>query len=403
MARGSTHAPCSKYCIRKQPFNKRVITLDSSTNTQSNTELAQFLNNQRTSIVEKWLENVLLPQNDPFYEEVKKNGHQTIVELINFLETGSLDRLQALTSKIAKERIEAKANVGDFVHNINVGRSIVYELLMCSLLSDQLKGDGVLKMQRYFDQLVFLSVQEYTALKDSIIDRKNQFIQEMHHDRLTMLGQIAASFAHEFRNPLTSVKGFIYLLQKELDKTDQSQYYFEIIQNEMQSLEEKITQFLYLSKMRGLQDKLEKVSLSSLLMEMLNFMYPRFTETNIVTISQVEKDVFTEGDSSQIKQVLLNILVNAVEELSGWSGERKIKVSLLKNEDNMAELSICNNGNPIPDYLLENVFEPFVTTKSLGTGLGLSVCKQIVEKHNGTIEVSSSRDDTCFTIKFPII
>ncbi|WP_416731285.1 histidine kinase N-terminal domain-containing protein [Fictibacillus sp. JL2B1089] len=377
--------------------------MDSSTHTQSNTELAQFLNNQRTSIVEKWLENVLLPQNDPFYEEVKKNGHQTIVELINFLETGSLDRLQALTSKIAKERIEAKANVGDFVHNINVGRSIVYELLMCSLLNDQLKGDGVLKMQRYFDQLVFLSVQEYTALKDSIIDRKNQFIQEMHHDRLTMLGQIAASFAHEFRNPLTSVKGFIYLLQKELDKTDQSEYYFEIIQNEMQSLEEKITQFLYLSKMRGLQDKLEKVSLSSLLKEMLNFMYPRFTETNIVTISQVEKDVFTEGDSSQIKQVLLNILVNAVEELSGWSGERKIKVSLKKNEDNNAELSICNNGNPIPDYLLENVFEPFVTTKSLGTGLGLSVCKQIVEKHNGTIEVSSSRHDTCFTIKFPII
>ncbi|ANC76617.1 hypothetical protein ABE65_007320 [Fictibacillus phosphorivorans] len=377
--------------------------MDSSTNTQSNIELAQFLRNQRTSIVEKWLENVLLPQNDPFYEEVKKNGHQTIVELINFLETGSLERLQALTSKIAKERIEAKANVGDFVHNINVGRSIVYELLMCSLLNDQLKGDGVLKMQLYFDQLVFLSVQEYTALKDSIIDRKNQFIQEMHHDRLTMLGQIAASFAHEFRNPLTSVKGFIYLLQKELNKTDQSEYYFEIIQNEMQSLEEKITQFLYLSKMRGLQDKLEKISLSALLKEMLNFMYPRFTETNIVTISQVENDVFTEGDSSQVKQVLLNILVNAVEELSGWNGERKIKVSLKKNEENMAELLICNNGNPIPDYLLENVFEPFVTTKSLGTGLGLSVCKQIVEKHNGTIEVSSTKDDTCFTIRFPLI
>ncbi|MED1862873.1 histidine kinase N-terminal domain-containing protein [Fictibacillus nanhaiensis] len=384
-------------------FNKRVITLDSSTNIQTNTELAQFLKMQKTSIVEKWLENVLLPQNDPFFEEVKKNGHQTIIELINYLETGSLERLKALTSKIAKERIEAKANVGDFVHNINVGRSIVYELLMCSLLNDQLKGDGVLKMQRYFDQLVFLSVKEYTALKDSIIDRKNQFIQEMHHDRLTMLGQIAASFAHEFRNPLTSVKGFIYLLQKELDKTDQSEYYFEIIQNEMQSLEEKITQFLYLSKMRGLEDKLEKVSLSTLLKEMLNFMYPRFTEANIVTISKVENDVYTEGDSSQIKQVLLNILVNAVEELSGWNGERKIKVSLRKNEENTAELSICNNGNPIPEYLLENVFEPFVTTKSLGTGLGLSVCKQIVEKHNGTIEVCSTKEDTCFTIKFPVV
>ncbi|MDM5316814.1 histidine kinase N-terminal domain-containing protein [Fictibacillus sp. b24] len=380
-----------------------MIILDSSTNTKTNTELAHFLSEQKSSIVEKWLERVLLPQNDPFYEEVKKNGHQTIVELINFLETGSLERLHALTSKIAKERIEAKANVGDFVHNINVGRSIVYELLMCSLLNDQAKGDGVLKMQRYFDQLVFLSVKEYTALKDSIIDRKNQFIQEMHHDRLTMLGQIAASFAHEFRNPLTSVKGFIYLLQKELEKTDQSQYYFDIIQNEMKSLEEKITQFLYLSKMRGLEDKLEKIPLTSLLKEMMEFMYPRFTEANIVTSLEIGDKALIEGDSAQIKQVLLNILVNAVEELSGWNGERKIKVSLKRSENQTVELAICNNGNPIPEYLLDNVFEPFVTTKSLGTGLGLSVCKQIVEKHNGSIDVSSGEDFTCFTIHFPLI
>ncbi|KZE63470.1 hypothetical protein AWM68_15775 [Fictibacillus phosphorivorans] len=377
--------------------------MDSSTNIKINTELAHFLSEQKSSIVEKWLERVLLPQNDPFYEEVKKNGHQTIVELIYYLETGSLERLHALTTKIAKERIEAKANVGDFVHNINVGRSIVYELLMCSLLNDQAKGEGVLKMQRYFDQLVFLSVKEYTALKDSIIERKNQFIQEMHHDRLTMLGQIAASFAHEFRNPLTSVKGFIYLLQKELEKTDQSQYYFEIIQNEMQSLEEKITQFLYLSKMRGLEDKLEKIPLSSLLQEMMDFMYPRFTEANIVTSAEIGEKAIIEGDSAQIKQVLLNILVNAVEELSGLDGERKIRVSIKRNENQTVDLAICNNGNPIPGYLLENVFEPFVTTKSLGTGLGLSVCKQIVEKHNGSIDVSSGEDFTCFTIKFPII
>lgn len=379
-----------------------MIKLDSSTSSQTNTELAQFLSEQKSSIVEKWLEKVLLPQNDPFYEEVQKNGHQTIVELINYLKTGSLERLHGLTGKIAKERIEAKANVGDFVHNINIGRSIVYELLMCSLLNDQEKGEGVLNMQRYFDQLVFLSVKEYTALKDSIIDRKNQFIQEMHHDRLTMLGQIAASFAHEFRNPLTSVKGFIYLLQKELEKTEQSNYYFDIIQNEMQSLEEKITQFLYLSKMRGLEDKLEKVPVNSLLKEMLNFMYPRFSEANIVTSTDLSEDVFIEGDSSQIKQVLLNILVNAVEELSGWDGERRIKVSLKKIDDSFVALSICNNGNPIPDYLLENVFQPFVTTKSLGTGLGLSVCKQIVEKHNGTIDVRSRDDFTCFIIKFPL-
>ncbi|MDR7071979.1 histidine kinase N-terminal domain-containing protein [Fictibacillus barbaricus] len=372
-----------------------------STQIKGNKKLAQFLEEQKSNIVDMWIGHVLLPQNDPFYTEVKLNGYQTIDELIYFLESGSLEHVVKLTTKIAKERIEAKANIGDFVHNINIGRSIVYELLMCSLLNEQEKGEGVLLMQRYFDHLLLLSVEHYTALKDSIIENKNQFIQEMHHDRLTMLGQIAASFAHEFRNPLTSVKGFIYLLQRELEKTEQSEYYFEIIQNEMLSLEEKISQFLYLSKMRGLEDNLVKVPFTALIKKMFEFMYPRFTEANIIVQLKIKEDVYIEGDSSQIKQVLLNILVNAVEELSEWKGERKIEVSLIEKNSHV-ELSICNNGNPIPEYLLENVFQPFVTTKSLGTGLGLSVCKQIVEKHNGTIEVKSKEEFTCFTITFPI-
>jgi signal transduction histidine kinase len=375
---------------------------NSSTQTKGNRNLALFLNEQKFSIVAMWLDHVLLPQNDPFYNEVKKNGYQTIEELIYFLESGSLERVGNLTTKMAKERIEAKANIGDFVHNINIGRSIVYELLMCSLLKEKEKGDGVLLMQRFFDHMLLLSVEHYTSLKDSIIESKNQFIQEMHHDRLTMLGQIAASFAHEFRNPLTSVKGFIYLLQRELEKTEQSEYYFEIIQNEMMSLEEKISQFLYLSKMRGLEDKLILVPFTTLVREMLEFMYPRFTETNIIVKEKMDEEIYVEGDSSQIKQVLLNILVNAVEELSEWNGERKIDVSIKTIKGNKVELSICNNGNPIPDYLLDNVFQPFVTTKTLGTGLGLSVCKQIVEKHNGSIEVNSKEEFTCFTIAFPI-
>jgi signal transduction histidine kinase len=385
-------------------LGKRVINLSQgNTVTDRYDELALFLKEHKENIVDKWLGNVLLPQNDPFYDEVKKNGYRTIEELIYFLETGSLERVCTLTNKMAKERIEANANIGDFVYNINIGRSIVYELLMCSLLSERVKGEGVLNMQRFFDHLLYLCVQDYTALKDSIIENKNQFIQEMHHDRLTMLGQIAASFAHEFRNPLTSVKGFIYLLQRELEESKQSAYYFEIIQNEMKSLEEKISQFLYLSKMRGLEDKLTKVPLSSLLKEMIDFMYPRFTETNIILSLDSGEELYVEGDSSQLKQVLLNILVNAVEELSEVKGERKIDIRLKEVEDQNVQLSICNNGKPIPPYLVENVFQPFVTTKSLGTGLGLSVCKQIVEKHNGSIAVNSHAEFTCFKITFPSV
>jgi signal transduction histidine kinase len=130
-------------------------------------------------------------------------------------------------------------------------------------------------------------------------------------------------------------------------------------------------------------------------------MYPRLTEANIILSLDLCDEVYVEGDSSQLKQVLLNILVNAVEELCEVGGERNIDIRLKETPDQKVELSICNNGKPIPDYLVENVFEPFVTTKSLGTGLGLSVCKQIVEKHNGTIVVDTHEAFTCFTITFP--
>jgi len=382
----------------KQPFNKRVITLDSSTHTQSNTELAQFLNNQRTSIVEKWLENVLLPQNDPFYEEVKKNGHQTIVELINFLETGSLDRLQALTSKIAKERIEAKANVGDFVHNINVGRSIVYELLMCSLLNDQLKGDGVLKMQRYFDQLVFLSVQEYTALKDSIIDRKNQFIQEMHHDRLTMLGQIAASFAHEFRNPLTSIQGFIQLLKADHPEMK----YLDIIKNELDQLNFRISQFLLLSKKELIGKEKTRFSINQMIDEVLNFLYPSILDTKVKIIKETPEEMELVGYADEIRQVLINIVFNAIDVLSQYREDPKIEIRAYTVNQAHIKLEIANNGPAIPENMLKSIFEPFVTTKKLGTGMGLFVSREIIEKHKGFLACSSIQDRTEFIIFLPL-
>jgi signal transduction histidine kinase len=103
----------------------------------------------------------------------------------------------------------------------------------------------------------------------------------------------------------------------------------------------------------------------------------------------------------QIKQVLLNIVINAVEGLSNVHKSKVITIDLtVENEE--VHVSICNNGPKIPDHLLENIFEPFITTKDLGFGLGLSVCKQIVQKHNGSINVQSDIERTTFKIVLPI-
>ncbi|MFC0189154.1 histidine kinase N-terminal domain-containing protein [Fictibacillus aquaticus] len=363
-------------------------------------KLIAFLSDHHETIVEEWFGSALLSPADPFYKEIEHNGRHTLLALTAYLHSNELEMTDRLTRKIAQERIEAEANIGDFVFNINKGRKIVTELVFCSLLSEHEKGKGIMKINDFFDQLLYMAVKEFSRLKDEIIKSKNQFIQEMHHDRLTMLGQIAASFAHEFRNPLTSIKGFIYLLQKEQPFPEKSSHYFEIIQNEMESLEDKVTQFLYLSKMKNLEDRVRPFHLSQIVHEMVDFMYPRFSESNIVHSIVITPGIWVEGDPSQIKQVLLNILNNAVEELCHIQGERRINVHLTKDEA-QCEVKIVNNGEQIPAYMLENIFEPFVTTKSLGTGLGLSVCKQIVEKHSGQIIVDSNNKETAFLIKLP--
>lgn len=189
------------------------------------------------------------------------------------------------------------------------------------------------------------------------------------------------------------------MLEKKYDHDSESRLYFDIINYEMESLEDKVSRFLYLSKSKGLDDEMIVFNLSKVTNKMIEFMYPRFVDENIEVVSSIEEDCLIFAVKEQIKQILLNILNNAVEELSEIEQNRKIGIQL-KTIDSRVELRISNNGKMIPPYLIDNIFEPFVTTKNLGTGLGLSVVKQIVEKHDGTITVESNEDQTTFIMNW---
>ncbi|MDN4523704.1 histidine kinase N-terminal domain-containing protein [Fictibacillus fluitans] len=351
-------------------------------------------------IVSEWLDRAMIKKADPFYTEVMKNGSTTLHLLYQYLQNPDIELIREFTKKIAPERIEAKTDISEFVFNINAGRQIVNERIFVPDLGQDEQRWISLRVNEFFDHLLYFAINEFSALNDIIIENKNQFIQEMHNDRLTILGQIAASFAHEFRNPLTSIKGFIYLLGSELTPTPKTDYYTSIINSELENLQEKISQFLLLSKMKGLDDMIAIFDLSACLHEMVDFMYPRFLEAKINLVVEISPGLKVEGDKNQLKQVILNILNNAVEELCDLPEERIIHVSANLRGGRIG-LEISNNGSQIPAHLLENIFEPFITTKELGTGLGLSVCKQIVEKHNGKINVTSNEERTIFSISLP--
>lgn len=358
-----------------------------------------FLEEECEGILERWLDIIRLFPEDPFYEQIRENGHNTVRLLSAYVRRPNQNRIERLTEKIVKERLENEGNLDELVKNINYGRLVVFETFASSVLSEELKTVFMLETSRFFDIFLYHATGAYTDLKEKIIREKNRFIQKMHSDRLTILGQIAASFAHEFRNPLTSIKGFLGLIDQRIHGHDaKTDYYLSIMKREMQSLEEKVTRFLYLSKMKGLDDRAEPIDLMTLLNETVEFLYPRFLSEGIEVITGIHTEkMMVAGVNEQIKQVLLNIFNNAVEELSGVSGRKQIKLTT-ELSDGWFTISIANNGPAIESHMLENIFEPFISTKELGTGLGLAVCKQIIEKHGGTIKVTSDEKQTAFHI-----
>lgn len=352
-------------------------------------------------ILDRWLEITMLDKNDPFYEDIINNVRNSIRLMKIYFRKPQKGLVSSLTEKIAAERIEAKVDLGEFVKNINVGRGIILDLMVAAEIDQQTTLVGITTINRFIDSYIYYSITHFNKLQTRIISEKTKFIQEMHGDRLTILGQISASFAHEFRNPLTAIKGFISLLEKNLELDDQSNYYFSIINKEMGSLEDKVSQFLYLSKMNGLNDDIIVFDLPATIQEMIHFMYPRFLGEAIKVETDMVKVLNASGVVEQIKQVILNIMNNAVEELIEYNGGRIIKVTA-HQIDNTACVTIKNNGRKIPSHILENIFQPFISTKELGTGLGLAVCKDIIEKHGGEITVTSKEGETAFQFTVPL-
>ena len=367
-------------------------------------QLASFLEESQPKIVEKWLAGAKISLDDPYYEEIIKNGKRTVELISRYIRVQDENWIITLTKKIANERIEANINIGEFIANINFGRSVVLSVLHESSFNRNELSQGLQIINNYFNAYSYHSVTEYTKLKDSIIQDKNKFIQEMHSDRLTILGQLGASFAHEFRNPLTSIKGFLKLIEDECEANQPSgKHYFEILNSEMKSLEEKVSQFLFLSKMRGIDDRPLSLNLSGLLKYTIDILYPRLLESNIEVETDIASDIPLFGVEEQIKQVILNIMINSIEELNENIIEnRKIQVMAKENHGRIT-VEISNNGRQISSHLVESIFQPFISTKKLGTGLGLSVCKQIIEKHEGVISVTSNPEQTTFVIELPVM
>ncbi len=215
-------------------------------------------------------------------------------------------------------------------------------------------------------------------------------------DRLNLIAEMAAGVAHEIRNPMTVIRGYLQILMNKSSAHLHGK--FRIILDELDQVNSIISNFLSLA--RNKPDKLENQDLNRIIHNIYPLIYSDTVTKGINLIINLQDELpLLPLNDKEIHQLLLNLSRNGIEAMSG-KGELKLKTSMVANT---IELSISDTGCGIPPEYIEKIFDPFFTTKENGTGLGLSICNSIVKRHGGAFKVISQQGSgTTFVITFPI-
>ncbi|WP_078381771.1 sensor histidine kinase [Sutcliffiella halmapala] len=359
--------------------------------------LNMFLEENTDEFIYNWRSKIVISEDDLYKEEVIHNGIQ-MYELVKraIQRPFKEEELERLAFKTANERVDANVNISDFVYNVNIGRSQIIKWIGNSGLEVRELQPFIEQINALFDQFSYLAVKKYTEIKEKKLQEKDLYINQTHKERLTILGQMSSSFVHEFRNPLTSIIGFTKLLQNEYPELP----YLEIIQHELDQLNYRISQFLHVSRKELIESKKEEVNLSYLLQELIEFLYPSLLDGDVSLQLDANPAINIIGNKDELRQVLLNLIMNSIDALQQKETPRLIEI-VCKDSENFTELTISNNGPKINEEVIHAIFEPFFTTKDLGTGIGLYICKKLIEKHGGEIYCRSNDDKTSFVIKIP--
>ena len=248
-------------------------------------------------------------------------------------------------------------------------------------------------------------IGELTDAFNQMTQRLRQSQQELvEAERLATAGQMAAAFAHDIRNPLSSIKMMVQLLRKRVQPGEENQKYIRSIIEEIDRLNVIIKGMMDFA--RPMELNLQTGNVNSVLLEVLNFMEAKLIHHKITLVKQLSKDVPSIMlDADKLKQVFMNVILNAVQSMPN-GGELTITSKVLhtspERKDSKILIEISDTGIGISQENLSRLFEPFFTTKSEGTGLGLTNARRILQQHGGDIEVQSKvGEGTTVTVALP--
>ncbi|SPD74451.1 Integral membrane sensor signal transduction histidine kinase [uncultured Desulfobacterium sp.] len=222
-------------------------------------------------------------------------------------------------------------------------------------------------------------------------------------EKMAMVGKLAAGTAHSIRNPLTSLKMRLFSLSRSLELTADQKEDFEVITDEIGHIDNIVENFLEFSRPPKL--KVRCIHSSDVIEMTLNLLHHRVASYDVSIKFEKKGDIpAIQADPEQLKEVLVNIVVNACEAMPrGGSIVISEDESLSDSIGKVVEIRVSDDGPGLSDSIKEKIFQPFFTTKEEGTGLGLSIANRIVEQHGGLLDFESEEGKgTTFIIRIPV-
>lgn len=284
---------------------------------------------------------------------------------------------------------------GEF-HNRRKDGSLYWEAALVSALRD---ADG--------------AVTHFLAVKEDITERKRlqrevdaRNRELAHAQALAAMGQMSTMLAHDLRNPLSSVKMAVQILGKQA-VSDEAQELAKIGQEQVRYMEDIINDMLTYSRPGGL--KTAWISPDKLLAAVIGTVRRRIIEYGVEVGTDCEPGLPTfPGDTSKLRQLLSNLLVNAFQAVAERpDGERHVQVSadlVFGPAGRCIRFRVCDNGPGIDPALRDRLFEPFFTTRTRGTGLGLAIVQQLAGLHGGAVELTANQPaGTCAVLTLPLV
>lgn len=262
------------------------------------------------------------------------------------------------------------------------------------------------------DMMTILTRQSVVALENArlyqaqrealerVKESQNALVQS---EKMAAVGRLVASVAHEINNPLQSVRNCLHLATRDDIDQKQQQEFIELAQNEVNRLARLVQQMLEFSRPgKGQQ---EPVDVKELIERLLGIVRPTLRDKHIDLVLDVGKQLpKVPMIRDQIQQVIFNLVINAIEAMESQEGSaRKIWLSA-EIEERQLVIRVEDSGPGVPPDLAEKIFEPFITGKVNGTGLGLSVSYGIIESHKGTLRLvpPQNASGACFEIRLPV-